>query len=65
MEMDSMDQEKCAVPHYAQKSKLLNTSSLAKMHLTTCRVPGTGTFDYLYTTNFPHDSNTTVTCLHR
>jgi len=64
-ECDSMDQEKCALPHFARPPKDLDTSGQVKMHLTSFRVPALGCFEYLYPTNFAHDANATVTIVHR
>jgi hypothetical protein len=63
--MDSMDQEKCALPHFARPSKILEDSSLVKMHVTMAKVNGQSVHEFLYTNNFPHDANTTVTILFR
>lgn len=62
--MDSMDQEKCAVPHWPRPPKCLDDSATVKMHVTAARVPGVGVDAFLYNNNFPHDANTTVTILH-
>lgn len=65
VEMDSMDQAKTALPHFAKPCKLLNETAVVKMHVTAARVVGVGMQQYLYTNNIPHDANCTVTILHR
>ena len=63
--MDTMDQNKCALPHFARESKASDDKAAIKMHVTACRVVGVGMLEYVYTNNFAHDANTTVTILHR
>jgi len=64
IEMDSMDQEKTSVPHYANPPKCLEDTGKMKMHVTCARVPSINKcFEYVYTNNLAHDSNTTVTIL--
>ena len=65
VEMDSMDQEKCAVPHFAVEPKCIDDSAKVKMHVTAVKVAGVGMQEYVYTNNFPHDASTTITVLHR
>lgn len=60
-----MDQEKCALPHYPRPPKCLDDSATCKMHLTAAHVVGVGWQHYLYSNNFAHDANTTVTILHK
>lgn len=64
IEMDSMDQEKTSVPHYAHPPKCLEDTGKVKFHVTCARVPSINKiFEYVYTNNLAHDSNTTVTVL--
>lgn len=65
VEMDTMDQEKCALPHYPRPPKCLDDSASCKTHVTAAHVVGVGWQHYLYTNNFAHDANTTVTILHK
>lgn len=64
VEMDSMDQEKTAIPHFAIPPKSLEDTGKVKVHVTCARVPSINkVYEYLYTNNLAHDSNTTVTVL--
>ncbi len=64
VEMDSMDQEKTSLPHYPHPPKSMDDAGKVKFHVTCARVPSINKiFEYLYTNNLAHDSNTTVTVL--
>jgi hypothetical protein len=63
--MDSMDQEKCALPHYPRPPKCMDDASTCKTHITAANVVGLGFQYFLYNNNFAHDANTTVTILHK
>ena len=65
LEMDSMDQEKCSLPHFPRDPKCLDDSAVVKMHVTMAKVLGKAVHEYVYTNNFAHDANTTVTVLFR
>jgi len=65
VEMDTMDQNKAAIPHHYRPQKDLDESALVHMHVTCVRVPGLGVMEFLYDNTFPHDANTTITVLHR
>lgn len=60
-----MDQEKCALPHFTRAPKCQDDSALVKMHVTMSKVTGQSVHEFVYTNNFPHDANTTVTILFR
>ena len=64
LEMDSMDQNKTSIPHYRTVSKEFDDKAAVSTVVTNVRVPGLCCLNYVYTNNFPHDSNTTVTVLH-
>ena len=65
LEFDSMDQEKCSLPHFPRDPKVNDGVDLVKMHVTAVRVEGIAVLEYVYTNNFAHDANTTVTVLHK
>ena len=65
MEMDSMDQAKCALPHFQGDTKDLDDKATVATVVTNVRVPGVCMLDYVYNNNLPHDSNTNVTILHK
>ena len=65
IEMDSMDQAKCSIPHFRQPHKDFNAQAAVPTILTCARIPGIACLEYVYNNNFPHDANTTVTVLHK
>ena len=65
VEMDSMDQMKSSLPHFKTQAKCMEDNVKIKTHVTAVMIPGVGTQEYVYTTNFAHDANTTITVLHR
>jgi len=65
IEMDSMDQQKAAIPHLREKPKALDPVNTVPYHVTAARIPGYGVLEWVYNNNLAHDSNTTVTILHR
>ena len=65
MEVDSMDQQKCAIPwHHTPTADTDSKCHIATV-ATNVRVPGVCCVDFLSNNNFPHDSNLAVTCVHR
>lgn len=65
VEADSMDQNKTSLPHYARRSADVMDAALVHYHVTCVNVPGHGIWEWVYNDNLLHDSNTTVTVVHR
>lgn len=65
VEMDSMDQMKCSLPHFHQPSKDFDHKHAVPNIVTCVRVPGECCLEFVGTNNFAHDANYTVTVLHR
>ncbi len=64
IEMDSMDQDKTAIPRLAREPKAMEDTGRVNVHVTAAKVPSLGkVFEFLYFNNLAHDANTTVTCL--
>ncbi|XP_078694222.1 uncharacterized protein LOC144923518 [Branchiostoma floridae x Branchiostoma belcheri] len=62
--IDSMDQNKVAIPHFATQTKLQATLTPLKLHLTGALVHGQGrAFVYAWTDKFHMDTNITVNVL--
>lgn len=65
MEIDSMDQQKCALPWFHHPSKEVDSKCHIPTVVTNVRVPGVCCLNYLSNNNFAHDANLTVTVLHK
>jgi len=64
IEIDSMDQDKTSVPALTKYPKGFDDNGRMKFHVTAAKVPSqNAVFEFLYTNNLMHDSNTTVTIL--
>lgn len=64
IEMDSMDQDKTAIPRLAREPKAMEDTGRVNVHVTAAKVPSLGkVYEFLYLNNLAHDANTTITCL--